>query len=461
MKLLSLVLFAVFGVANTVAAPPPQGGATTVYSNNQHAFSQPAANIPVAAKLDFHVGNSFFRNPWVIAPATTTARDGLGPLFNTNACENCHRRDGRGHAPQPGESRNMSNVSFLLRLSIPNHWGTAQQLQRLGVIPEPSYGDQLQNFALPGVRSEGQIQVRYTLHVVDFPDGQQVTLRKPQVTMKKLGYGPLHPETLISARIAPPMIGLGLLAAISPKTLEQLADPEDKNNDGISGKLNRVWDIQYQTTRIGRFGWKAGQPSLEQQNAMAFNADIGITSPLIGSENCTQAQKVCATSTAGGSPEVSQNLFNKITFYTHNLAVPAQRGAETPSVSRGRKQFLSAGCHNCHLPEIQTGSYIYPWLANQIIAPYTDLLLHDMGPELADGRPEYLADEREWRTPPLWGIGLTQTVAGNTSFLHDGRAKTLLEAILWHGGEAKPAREKVMQMNKSQREALITFLQSL
>ncbi|HFQ5199822.1 TPA: di-heme oxidoredictase family protein [Vibrio vulnificus] len=436
------------------------GGDTSVKKEGPNAFSLPAANLPMSKRLDFSVGNSFFRNPWVSAPASTDARDGLGPLFNTNGCQNCHIKDGRGHPPEKGDSH---AVSMLVRLSIPAL--TTEQKKAVitsGVIPEPTYGGQLQDFALQDQKPEGQISIRYSDVPVTFSDGTTVVLRKPTVEIRDLAYGEMHPQTLLSARVAPPMIGLGLLESIAEETLLQWADEDDRNQDGISGKLNKVWDVQTQSLAIGRFGWKAGQPTLMQQNAAAFNGDLGLTSHLFPQENCTDRQDLCRKLPNGGSPEVSDNILDFVEFYSQHLAVPIRRNVNDPQVKLGETLFVQSGCESCHKQTVKTAKReALPALSEQTIHPYTDLLLHDMGPGLADNRPEYLANGQEWRTPPLWGIGYTQEVNDHTYFLHDGRARNLMEAVLWHGGEAEAAKQNVLKMSAKERDALIAFLNSL
>ncbi|MCX7080718.1 MAG: c-type cytochrome [Pseudomonas sp.] len=439
------------------------GGSATVRKTDQNAFSLPSANLSPTRRLDFSVGNSFFRSPWVIAPSTTTARDGLGPLFNTNGCQNCHIKDGRGHPPTP-DSDNA--VSMLVRLSIPNTAAYAKVIEQLGVVPEPVYGGQLQDMAIPGVAPEGKVRVEYASVPVRFKDGTEVELRKPTLHITQLGYGPMHPDTRFSARIAPPMIGLGLLEAIPEAAILANADPEDHDNNGIAGRPNRVWDDAQQKTVLGRFGWKAGQPTLNQQNAHAFSGDMGLTTGLKPVDDCTQAQTACLQAPNGngpdGEPEVSDNILRLVLFYSRNLAVPARRDVSSPQVLAGKSLFYQAGCQSCHTPKFTTAANAAePELANQVIRPYSDLLLHDMGEGLADNRTEFQASGRDWRTPPLWGIGLTQTVSGHTQFLHDGRARNLLEAVLWHGGEAQAAQQQVLSFNAEQRAALLAFLNSL
>jgi CxxC motif-containing protein (DUF1111 family) len=439
------------------------GGKATVNKRDVNAFSLPSANLTPLRRLDFSVGNSFFRSPWVIAPATTTARDGLGPLFNTNACQNCHIKDGRGHPPEPDD---INAVSMLVRLSIPDDPQHAELISKNGIVPEPTYGGQLQDMAVPGVAPEGRVRIEYEPMPVYFRDGTQIDLQKPTLSITHLGYGPMHPQTRASVRIAPPMIGLGLLEAIPDAAILANADPDDKDDDGISGRPNWVWDDARQQVVMGRFGWKAGQPNLNQQNVHAFSGDMGLTTRLRDFDDCTPVQTDCLAAPNGkgadGEPEVSDNILRLVLFYSRNLAVPARRDVENPQVLAGKNLFYKAGCQQCHTPQFKTRhDAAEPELANQIIRPYSDLLLHDMGDELADNRTEFQATGREWRTPPLWGIGLTQTVSGHTRFLHDGRARNLMEAVLWHGGEAQAAQRQVLAFDASQRAALLAFLNSL
>ena len=439
------------------------GGSATVRKTDQNAFSMPSANLPPSRRVDFSVGNSFFRSPWVIAPSTTTARDGLGPLFNTNACQGCHIKDGRGHPPSPGDA---NAVSMLVRLSIPDAPAYAKVIEQLGVVPEPVYGGQFQDMAVPGVPPEGKVRVDYTAVPVRFKDGTEVEMRKPSLNITRLGYGPMHPDTRFSARVAPPMIGLGLLEAIPDEAILANAEAQAKANNGISGRPNQVWDDARQKTVLGRFGWKAGQPNLNQQNVHAFSGDMGLTTSLRPFDDCTDAQIACKQAPSGngpnGEPEVSDNILRLVLFYSRNLAVPARRDVNAPDVLAGKTLFYQAGCQSCHTPKYTTAANAAePELANQVIRPYSDLLLHDMGDGLADNRTEFQASGREWRTPPLWGIGLTQAVSGHTQFLHDGRARNLLEAVLWHGGEATAAQQQVLSFNAEQRTALLAFLNSL
>ena len=447
----------------------PAGAATAFKTLNANIFSHSSANLPFAREFEFKVGNGIFRKLWVSAPASTKSSDGLGPLFNARSCQRCHIKDGRGHVPAKGEAA----VSMFLRLSIPPQTGAhrkALRERRLAVIPEPTYGGQLQNLSIQGVFAEGRMAITYTTQRVRLADGIVVELRKPSYAVRDLKYGPMHPQVLLSPRLAPQMIGLGLLELIAARDILALADPEDKDGDGISGRPNRVWSVEHGKVMLGRFGWKAGQPTIAQQSAGAFAGDIGLSTPLnpkATSGDCTGAQTPCRNAPHGGATkgeplEVGKTMFDLVVFYSRHLAVPARRNMGDPKVLRGKKLFYESGCIACHRPKFVTKrDPKRPAHSFQLIWPYTDLLLHDMGEGLADGRPEGVANGREWRTAPLWGIGLAKTVNPRATFLHDGRARTILEAILWHGGEAEAAKDKVVRMRKDRREDLLAFLRSL
>lgn len=441
-----------------IQTTPMTGGEGTVEQSDTNAYSLPQANLSMTKRLDFSVGNSFFRNPWVEAPASTDARDGLGPLFNTNSCQGCHLKDGRGNPP----SADAPSVSLFLRLAVPADPDTDAEILRVhGFKPAPVYGSQLQTSALPAARPEADLIVEWQPLTRTLADGTQVALRQPRYRIENPNYGPLPDNLLMSPRVAPQMIGMGLLEAIPINTLAAQADPDDRDGDGISGKLNQVWDLASQQTVPGRFGWKAGEPSVHQQSMGAFAGDMGLTSTLKPTTDCTPEQQ-CERFASGGEPEVSDKVASFVTFYAKSLAVPARRNLDAPSVRRGAELFNESGCAACHRPTYQTGEVAErPDLSHQTIWPYTDLLLHDMGPGLADGRPEFLADGNEWRTPPLWGIGLAQVVNPLAGYLHDGRARTLEEAILWHGGEAQAAADRYSRLPAEDRQALIDFLQSL
>ncbi len=454
------------------SAPQPfeqmsAGAATSTKQVNANAFSNPSADLDFEDQQRFLVGNGLFRKDWVSSPSSTQASDGLGPLFNARACQSCHIKDGRGHAPAYAED---DAVSLLVRLSVPPDDAQADAIAegRLLAAPEPTYGFQLQDFAVAGLPAEGRVRIDYEDVPVALSGGETVTLRKPKLVVDSLGYGPMHHETMMSARVAPPMIGLGLLEAVHEADILARHDPDDIDGDGISGRVHWSHDIDGNRA-LGRFGWKALAPSVREQTALAFAGDMGLSTPLAPDHwgECTDAQPDCHALPHGAQPhlgdhEVPEDLFDFVVFYSENLAVPARRDTDDPAVLAGKQVFHAAGCATCHTPSFVTSrDAADPAHRFQLIWPYTDLLLHDMGKGLADHRPEGDASGREWRTPPLWGIGLTKTVHGEATFLHDGRARTLLEAILWHGGEGAAARDRVVDMEPADRANLIRFLESL
>ena len=446
----------------------PAGAATVFNPLNRDAFSHPSANMPFEREGMFRVGNGIFRKIWVSTPSSTASSDGLGPLFNARACQHCHLKDGRGHPP----SDNERSETMFLRLSVPPQTENEKWMlreHRQASIPEPTYGGQLQNFSIQGTPAEGRMDIDYEEIPVTLADGKVISLRKPHYGMSGLHYGPLHPETMLSPRVAQPMIGMGLLEAIAETDILSGVDPHDHDGDGISGRANTVWSDEFDRPMLGRFGWKAGQPTISQQAAAAFRGDVGISTPLypLPHGDCTAAQEACLKAPPGGSSpestvEVEAVLFDMLVFYTRNLGVPARRDVDDPHVLEGKRLFYEANCTGCHRPKFVTRrDTIGEEQSFQLIWPYTDLLLHDMGEGLADHRPEGGASGREWRTQPLWGIGLTEIVNGHTFYLHDGRARNLLEAILWHGGEAEASKQRVVSMTHKERTALLAFLKSL
>ena len=454
------------------------GGTSTQNAlHNRHAFSQPFSQLSLEQGLTFNIGKAVFEKIWVSSPSSTTASDGLGPLYNARSCSRCHKNNGRGVAPPVNQNNNAKAVSLFLRLSIaPSNSHQRQLLAkgRIPFIPDPVYGQQLQTFAFPGGKSEGKLQVHYSpIHVKlkgnKLEDGETLTLNKPHYEISNLGYGKLDKNLMISPRIAPVMIGLGLLEAIETRDLLALSDPDDSDNDGISGRVNKFWNRQTKESVIGRFGWKAGAPDLAHQNGAALNGDLGISSTLFPSPygDCTERQVACWQQAHGNSVqhddlEASQTMTDLLLFYTQHLAVPARRTTANASVLEGKMLFYQSGCIGCHTPKFITAKNTdSPGLSEQLIWPYSDLLLHDMGDGLADGRPEYRANGNEWRTPPLWGIGLATAVSGEQFFLHDGRARSLMEAIIWHGGEAEHSKQNVINMSPQQRRFLLNFLESL
>ena len=428
------------------------GGETTRPASAPNAFSLQAPNAPRKHQRPFSFGNRLFNTNWVEAPASVKSFDGLGPMFNRVSCAGCHTKDGRGEPPANGKG---PMDSMLLRISIPGAG------EHGAPNPVPGYGDQLSERALNRITPEGLATITYDNVTGTFGDGEAYVLRKPSYQIASASYGPLPPDLMISPRVAPQVIGLGLLEAVPDETLLALADPDDSDGDGISGRANRVWDSVTNKPAIGRFGWKAGQPTLKNQNTGAAAGDIGLTSAIHPSENCPKEQFACLAAINGGTPELTKEFVEKLTLYTASLAVPAQRNSTDTEVRQGGELFRTMGCAACHMPTLKSGMHDLPEVSNQVFHPFTDLLLHDMGEGLADNRPDFEASGSEWRTPPLWGLGLVPVVNGHQFLLHDGRANGFAEAILWHDGEAEAAKEKFRTALKSEREALIAFLQSL
>jgi CxxC motif-containing protein (DUF1111 family) len=446
-----------------------QGGAGTSRKRvNQDSFSHSSANITFEEEGTFKLGNALFRKNWVSSPSSTQASDGLGPLFNARACQSCHLKDGRGHPPEGS----ADSTSMFLRLA--RAASTAEEKaevadHRVPNFPDPVYGGQLQDLAVPGLSGEGRMKIDYTEIPVILSDGTKLSLRKPSYSVSDLAYGPLDPATTLSPRIASPMIGLGLVEQIHPADILAQADPDDRDSDGISGKPQIARDSVSGEPTLGRFGWKAQAASIRQQSADALAGDIGISSPEAPRHwgDCTKAEPDCRAMPTGvqerlGDVEAPPPVMDLVTFYSQNLAVPARRDIDDPHVLAGKKVFYDLGCTSCHTPKFVTRRDT-PNKAQsfQLIWPYSDFLLHDMGDGLADGQQVADADGAEWRTTPLWGIGLTKVVNGHTFFLHDGRARNLTEAILWHGGEAQKARNGFAALDAEDRAALIRFLESL
>jgi len=458
-KYFTFVFCCCVSIVDVLAEAPHSGGDTTVFLTNINAYSMPANNLSLSRRDNFFVGNAFFKNPWVSAPSSTSARDGLGPLYNTNGCQSCHIKDGRGRPP----AENEEMTSMLIRIGLRTSANESNdEISKVGVIPDPVYGTQIQNRAVQGVKPEAKVDLMWEEKEFTLNDNETVFLRVPIIHLSNLGYGPLHEAVVFSPRTAPAMIGMGLLEAVPESTLLAIANTQNQEDDEVSGRINMVWNVQLQRTVPGRFGWKAGQPSVRQQVASAFVGDIGITSSLFTQQPCSKKQAKCLVAPSGGEPEVNDEILDFVTFYAKTLAVPARRNINDENNRQGEKIFREAGCNKCHVETFQTGTdKKFPELSDQEIHPYTDLLLHDMGEGLADHRGEFLATGTEWRTAPLWGIGLMQTVNGHTNLLHDGRALNVEEAILWHGGEADFSRQHYLSLSKMKRVQLLSFINSL
>jgi len=444
------------------------GAATSRAIVNGDAFSHFSANLTFEEEGRFKLGNALFTKLWVPAPSSTQASDGLGPFFNARACQSCHLKDGRGHPPENGPDA----TSMFLRLARPARTDEEREAiadYRKLNFPDAVYGEQLQDLAVQGLKTEGKMQISYEDIPVTLAGGEVVHLRKPTYSVADLGYGPLEKDVTLSPRVAPPMIGMGLIQAIHESDILAKADPADQDGDGISGKPAIVRDHRTGELKLGRFGYKAQNATIRDQSASAFAGDMGISTPdnPLDYGDCTKTETECLAMPTGvqqrlGPSEAPDPVMDLVTFYSENLAVPARRDLDDPMVLKGKELFHQSGCITCHTPKFVTrrdaGNKAQ---AFQLIWPYSDFLLHDMGEGLADGQQVGVADGREWRTQPLWGIGLTEKVNGHTFFLHDGRARDLTEAILWHGGEAEKARDAFAALSKDERAALVEFLGSL
>ncbi|WP_375579747.1 di-heme oxidoredictase family protein [Marivirga tractuosa] len=426
------------------------GGDATTDDFSVNAFGHAAPNISDDKQMQFVTGNAFFKRNWVTAPSSTADLDGLGALFNAKSCSSCHFLDGKG---EPGFEKGQSSA-LLFRLSIPSETNTTKA--------EPTYGNQFNHLAILGVKEEGEVKIEYEEINREFPDGETYTLRKPIYSFTNLNYGKMQQDVMVSPRVAPHIIGLGLLEAIDEKDILALADPEDKNKDGISGRPNYVNNVVSKNLELGRFGWKANEPNVKQQVAAAFQGDMGLSSSLFMDENETTIQAKFIDAETGGQPEISDDILDRVTLYSQVLAVPKRRNTDNKNIIKGEQLFSEIGCSACHNPSFVTAEHKdIPAFNNQSIYPYTDLLLHDMGKGLADNRPDGNATRMEWKTPPLWGIGLVKTVNGHTTLMHDGRARNVEEAILWHGGEAENSKNQFKALSKNERVNLIAFVNSL
>jgi CxxC motif-containing protein (DUF1111 family) len=436
-------------------------GTFTIAVFDEKAFSEPISVLNYKQHQKFMRGRLHFNQPWVVFPGLG-GDWGLGPTFITDRCSACHIGGGRGAAPKSPDEQLMA---VLVRISIPG------LDEHGGPKPHPHYGDQIQNQGLMGqnkdstflgerVQQEADVYVDWVNVETSFADGETVVLRKPKLRIENLNFGPLGPEVMYSLRFAQPVFGLGLLEAVPESDLLALA--EQQKAQGFNGRANYVWDGINKKVSLGRFGWKANQPSIKQQIAAAFNGDIGVTSSLIMNENCPPVQKDCVAQPPGNNPELIDLNWDELEFWTQALAVPARRNVNEADFQRGEKLFAEAKCAVCHVPELRaTKIEALPQTEGQLIRAYTDMLLHDMGEELADNRPEFKAGGRDWRTQPLWGIGLSETVSGPLALMHDGRARTVAEAILWHGGEAEVSRDAFRNMPKADRDALVKFVESI
>ena len=463
------MLFTVFLWNGVQANPNLPGGQGSVSTTPFASFMSPATNLSADEITLFYSGRALAHQPWVKAPSSTTARDGLGPIYNARTCLACHINGGRGLMPIESSSRLVQGI---VRLSVPG----SDVIK--GVIPDAHYGDQLQTqsialahqlgltqFNAEDVRPEANVYIDWSTQTFTYDDGQTIELRKPKLRFENLAYGKLGDDIQLSLRNAPAIIGGGLLEQIPEQAIIQNVT-EQSRHKVISGRLNKAWNPATNQSEIGRFGWKANKPNLLVQTAAAFHGDMGISNPLFPNQPCMSTQINCLQAVNGNDKEgveINEKLLQQVTFFVQHIGVPS---AAKPKNKRryqlGKKLFAKLDCVVCHTPSYTTKkSSQFPALSEQKIWPYTDLLLHDMGEALADGRTDFLANGREWKTPPLWGIGLSKQVNGSQLLLHDGRARSVEEAIIWHSGEAQSSKLKFTRLSQSQRQALIYFVESL
>ncbi|MBM3395406.1 MAG: thiol oxidoreductase [Betaproteobacteria bacterium] len=445
----------------TMAATQVDNGFVSAALDSE-AYTHPAPVLSYKEREQFLLGRSHFKRRW-IAPITFNGEWGLGPTFIQTRCSECHINNGRGGPPASSKEQ-LSTM--LVRLSLP---GTDEHG---GPKPDPNYGDQFQNNALQAqevdlryanelVPAEAELYLDWEEQTVILPDGEKVALRKPKLRVEKLAFGPLGEGAMLSVRNTQPVFGLGLLEAVPETTLQALADEQKKM--GLNGRINYVWDFVNNKMAVGRFGWKAGQATLMGQTAAAFLGDLGVTSRFLRVNNCPPIQKACLVQDPANDPEIIDTDMDDFELWLRGMAVPARRNMDDPQVQLGERLFHQVQCGTCHTPVLKTADKYpaFPKLANRVFQPYTDLLLHDMGEELADGRPEFKATGRDWRTQPLWGIGLNKAVNGQTALLHDARARTVQEAILWHGGESAASRAAYSALRKAEREMLVRYVESI
>ncbi|MEZ4979869.1 MAG: di-heme oxidoredictase family protein [Chitinophagales bacterium] len=423
------------------------GGETTVFVSGPTAYTFALSNLDATGLTKHLEADAIFSQHFVTAPATNFG--GLGPLFNQNSCESCHLRNGRGN---PMLYDGDIQTGGLLKIGL-----DAQDVHGMP-LPVPNYGGQIQTKAIFGQDPEAVISFTEWSQLLTYSDGSQVQLNKKLYQLSTT-YTSAPSNYNSSFRMAPPVFGLGLLEAIAEADILQNEDPNDNNGDGISGKANWVYNPKTNLVELGRYGWKASNATAEQQSAAAANEDMGLSNSYFPNENCS-AQSNCQTGLQSNLDLSTENL-ELMAFYFQTLAVPASRNVESEAFKAGKIIFFEAKCNACHSPTFTTSYHPISSLSYQNIHPYSDFLLHDMGLDLADNRREALAEGSEWRTPPLWGLGLSKVVNPKVQFLHDGRAATIEEAILWHGGEAENSRNFVLQLSLEQRNKLLYFLNSL
>ena len=424
-----------------------------LFNDKNSSLLKPVNNLTDEDYDKFMLGKSFFTIPWVEAPSVTTARDGLGPLFNANSCISCHPSNGRGVL---FNKDGFVSRSLIAKLSIKSNdlKEHKESLKYKGFVPNGIYGEQLSINAIHGIDFEGKIKVDFEELDITFPDGEKQVLLKPKYSLENLNYGVISNDTNISYRLASTLNGVGLIELILDNDILKNVDENDSNRDGISGKANYVYSNITKKEELGKYTWKAGVYSLKEQIASAAHNDMGLTTSIFPYENCTSVQKECNNAPkARNKIDLPDERLDAITFYLKNLKAYSPK--ITNEYKEGLEIFEQISCAKCHISSFETkkGFKVYP---------YSDFLLHDMGEELSDGKVEFMALAQEWRTAPLWGLALHKKInKEKPRLLHDGRARSFQEAILWHGGEALNSKENYMNLPKEKREKLLKFLEEL
>ncbi|RXK04496.1 thiol oxidoreductase [Halarcobacter bivalviorum] len=444
----SLVVFFATGLFAVLA-----NGSEITDKRDKTTLLKPVKNLSDEEYDKFILGRSFFKIPWVEAPSATTARDGLGPLFNANTCNSCHPNNGRGNLFN--EDGKLSRA-VIAKLSLPSK-GLKEQLEFLeknALLPEPTYGGQIAINGIHDVKYEAKPEIKFEEIKVKFPDGEVDTILKPTYVLNDLQYGELHKDAIITFRIAPSLNGLGLLEDIPEEQILANADEFDKNRDGISGRANFAYSPLSKKKELGRYSWKANNTSIIHQTADAAINDMGLTTTIFSEDRCTEKQLACKEAPkARDKIDLPDFRLQAIEFYIKKRETFSAK--KDKEYKEGLALFKEISCAKCHIDSFSTKSGIE-------ISPFTDLLLHDMGEGLSDGRSEFIANGQEWRTAPLWGLSLHEKInSKKPRLLHDGRARDFQETILWHGGEAEASKEAFMNLPKEKREQLLKFLERL
>lgn len=426
----------------------------------------PAPDMTIRQVMNFEVGLGQMAKTFVPADDNRVALDGLGPLYNEASCLFCHINTGAGRA---GWRSGDLPRGMILRLERLNGGGEVRSLRDYD--GDPVYGRQLQPRAVPGVLPEVSVKM-LSRNVSVYLDGESFDLQKPEFAFLEMNYGDLDDLTFVAPRLATPLWGLGYLTAISEADILSRHDPDDQDGDGISGRAHFALPVDGGDPQIGRFGWVSRIPDISEHSFAALAFDMGVSSPMFpdASGDCTATQVDCLAAPGGDrdrvevkdlrEPEVGTKTEQLFVSYLMG-ALPPASPPMTEEAERGRALFHDAGCASCHVEIFTTGEVeSWPGLSNRVISPYSDLLLHDMGPDLADRDQNGNIANSEFRTSPLWGLSRKANTYGGL-YLHDGRARTALEAVLWHGGEAAAARDAVVRMPPVDREALVKFLDSL